>query len=107
MMNDIDAFVEELWEAWSDPWTDNVPDSIDPIWIDGQRNKIPLSKIEDSHLLSIERMLLGRGAKDPSIRHPLHDNWYGVIRNEIDSRGLGLSMLPDHPLAMLRQEGKV
>lgn len=76
------------------PWTDNVPEGDDPVWIDGNHGETPVSQLEDSHLLNIERFLLGRGQSDPSVRTDLFDNgWYPIIRDEISRRKLDYYML--------------
>ncbi len=66
-----------------------------PMWTTHDGRRIYLSEMEDTHLLNIERMLIGRGAEDWGDRDRLHGKWYQVIRREIDARDL--KMLADHP----------
>ncbi len=100
--------------AWDDhdfdsdvanPWTDNVPEGEDPVWIDGNHGEWPVSKLEDSHLLNIERFLLGRGQSDPSVRTDLFEaGWYPIIRDEISRRKLDMFILePAGPYPSLPQ----
>lgn len=87
------------------PWLTHVPEGPDPQWLTSQCELIPLSQILDSHLLNIERLLLGRGRVDPSSRQNLFTRWYHIIRDEIERRGL--EPIPeDHTFAIIRQEGK-
>ena len=75
-------------------WSDNVPEGDDPVWIDGNYAEWPVSKLEDSHLLNIERFLLGKGQSDPSVRTDLCWNgWYPIIRREISRRQLDYFIL--------------
>lgn len=74
----------------------------EPVWKTYEGEGIPLSQIEDSYLLNIERMLLGRGAEDWADREVLFANWYDIIRDEIERRGI--KPLATHPKALERQE---
>lgn len=76
----------------------------EPVWETHEGEGIPLSEMENGHLLNIERMLLGRGATDWADREILFEEWYGIIRDEIDRRGL--TPLATHPTALGRQEVK-
>lgn len=85
------------------PWIRHLPIGEDPEWLAADLIRIPLSQIEDYHLLNIERMLLGRGRANGRARQHLFSNWYDVIRNEVERRGLEL-LRDDHPQAKMRQE---
>lgn len=60
----------------------------EPIWeTQGNRKSIPLSKIEDSHLQEIDRMLRGEGRPWPD-RFRIASFWYEIIETEMRRRGL-------------------
>ncbi len=86
------------------PWATHAPVGNDPMWMTGNfsgRQLIPVSQLDDDHLLNIERMLVGRGRVDPSDREELFTKWYDVIRNEIDRRKLEIHP-EDHQVAPKR-----
>lgn len=69
----------------------------EPIWeTKGNRDSIPLSKIEDSHLQNIERMLRGDGLPWAD-RFQIASFWYEIIETEMRRRRL-------FPLAPLFEE---
>ena len=72
------------------------------MWKTHSGRLIAMQDLAESHLLSIERMLLGRGAREWPDRERLFTEHYGAIRDEIERRGLGL--LADHGAALERQE---
>ena len=77
-----------------------------PLWIDRDGliytistpikiHDIIIDPLPDSHLLNIERWLLGRGSEDVSARKRAYNSgYYNIVRDEIDRRNLEL--LPDH-----------
>lgn len=88
-----------------DPTPYGPPQGDDPEWLCGDgATSIPLSEIEDSHLLNIERFLIGRGRMDAEVRKDLFTWWYQTIRDEIDRRGLDGQLLGTHMVAILREE---
>ena len=84
------------WAEWTPEKSMAVTRRKEPAWQDAYGRRTPISNLTDDHLISIERMLIGRGGPDPASREEMFVNWYDVIRNEIDKRGLEM-IQEDHP----------
>lgn len=71
----------------------------EPIWeTQGNKQSIPLSKIEDDHLQEIERMLRGDGWPWVDV-FLIAEFWYEIIDTEMSKRGLvRLEALPQRRL---------
>jgi len=79
------------------------PEGDDPLWLCGDhKTSIAVSEIQDSHLLNIERFLLGRAKVDADVREQLFEWWHQTIIAEIERRGLCPYNRP-HPQAVARQ----
>ncbi len=84
------------WAEWTPEISMAVTGRREPTWRDANLRRTPISNLTDDRLISIEHMLIGRGGPDPASREEMFVNWYDVIRNEIDKRGLEM-IQEDHP----------
>ena len=85
-----------IWDDWTPERSMEVTGSKEPLWKTAQLDNIPIGEIGDDHLLEIERMLIGRGGQDPKSREEMFINWYDIMRDEIEKRGLKM-IQEDHP----------
>lgn len=62
----------------------------EPVWITAANQEIPISKLEDGHLLNIERMLRGESNKFPMLERSWDraKQWLPLIRAEMERRKL-------------------